>query len=139
MYWTGERVHKITGIIGWPPNQAHNGYIETYLNLGAIGLCILCGWIVVAFRKTRIALIKDFHLGQFQLAFLLVILAYNYTEAAFKALHPIWTMFFLVSIGCESYRWRRLSRAKAVVPRERPVVYTEAGWGQPAGRSGATV
>ena len=139
MYWTGERVQRIAAIMGWLPNQAHNGYIETYLNLGAIGLFLLCGWIVAAFQKTRVALLKDFYLGQFQLAFFLVILAYNYTEAGFKALQPIWTMFFLISIGCESYRWRRRSNAKAVIPRDGAVVYTEAGWGLPAGRSGAAV
>ena len=29
---------------------------------------------------------------------LFAMIAFNYTEAAFRGLHPIWTMFFLISI-----------------------------------------
>lgn len=110
-FWSGERA-AILAAKGFPFIQAHNGYIETYLNLGLIGLCILVVWIFVSFRKIRIDLIKNFDLGRFELAFLFAIVAYNYTEAAYKALHPIWTMFFLVSIRCDSFRWRALSRTE---------------------------
>jgi hypothetical protein len=28
----------------WQPNQANNGYLETYLKLGWIGVILLAGW-----------------------------------------------------------------------------------------------
>src|SRR6266481_1626715 len=40
-FWLGERPQQLEGIFFFIPNEAHNGYLETYLNLGSIGLFIL--------------------------------------------------------------------------------------------------
>ena len=40
-FWLGDRLKEIWATSSWHPNQAHNGYIETYLNLGIVGLAIL--------------------------------------------------------------------------------------------------
>lgn len=112
MFWTGERLAQIGRAIGWEPNQAHSGYIDTYLNLGAVGILLLASWIFAAFKGLQATLIRDRNLGRFGLAFLFSILAYNYTEAAFKAMHPVWTMFFLVSIRCDAFARRIASRAR---------------------------
>jgi len=111
-FWSGER-SALLAAMGFPFNQAHNGYIDTYLNLGAVGLLLLLAWIFVSYQKICADLMNHFDLGRFELAFLFAILAYNYTEAAFKATHPIWTMLFLVSIRCDAYRWRTFSRDRS--------------------------
>jgi O-antigen ligase len=82
----------------WHPIQAHNGYIETYLNLGWIGLVILVALLFATFRKSRRALLQDLEFGRFRLGVLFAIIVYNYTEAAFKNIHLVWTLFHLIAI-----------------------------------------
>ncbi len=137
MFWSGERLAALSAI-NYGFNQAHNGYIDTYLNLGLVGLGILICWILVTFRKIRVDLIKDFDFGRFELGCLFAVIAYNYTEAAFKAMHPIWTLLFLISIRCDTYRWRALSKAqsakggRSAILRAEPVgaIYAGENWGR---------
>jgi O-antigen ligase len=136
-FWSGERLALLSAK-GFHFRQAHNGYIETYLNLGAIGLCILIVWIVVSFRKIRVDLIKNLDLGRFELAFLFAIVASNYTEASYMATASLWTMLFLVSIRCDTYRWRAVSKEEssthagpAVVRGERVgAMHAAERWGE---------
>ena len=37
-FWLGERLQKLWHYYWFPINEAHNGYIEIYLNLGWIGV-----------------------------------------------------------------------------------------------------
>ena len=54
----------------WKPNQAHNGYIETYLNLGYDRCLYSCaGLILATFRKIRPGFaLPDPDFGRFRLA-----------------------------------------------------------------------
>ena len=85
--------------IDWfAPNQAHNGYLETYLNLGLVGLFILIGWIVATFWKIRRELFRNFEWGRYRLGFLAAVVLYNWTEGAFKMLHPVWFVFYIIAM-----------------------------------------
>jgi O-antigen ligase len=97
-FWLGWRREYMAERWWWHPNQSHNGYIETYVNLGWVGVFLLLGAIFATFRKGRAALFRDLDEGRLRLAFLFAILAYNYTEAAFKGVHLVWTMFHIVAI-----------------------------------------
>ncbi len=99
-YWLGQRVENIWTLpeFVWRPTQAHNGYLETYLNLGAVGVCMLLGLILVAFRKSRNDLLNDFEWGRFTMSLLIAILAHNWTEAGFKGLSIVYFFFFMVTL-----------------------------------------
>ena len=97
-FWLGPRVPVIWEKWFWRPNQAHSGYIETYLNLGAVGVFLLIGLIVSTFRKISKQLLSDFDFARLRLGFLFAILFYNYTEATFKAVHLVWTIFHIIAI-----------------------------------------
>lgn len=97
-FWLGERRDKMWAIYWWHPTQAHNGYVETYLHLGFVGLGIMLILIVSAYRKGARMLFNNFELARFRLGFLAAFVLYNVTEAAFKALHPVWFMFYLIAI-----------------------------------------
>ena len=97
-FWLGERLEKMWSKYWWKPNQAHSGYIETYLNLGYIGVCILAALFITTFRKIRLDLLYRPEFGRLRLGFLLAILVYNYTEATFKGVHLVWTVFYLIAI-----------------------------------------
>ena len=97
-FWVGWRRELLWEKWWWKPTQAHNGYIETYINLGWVGVALLVGLIVSAFHKGRAELQRDPDYARFRLAVLLAVVAYNYTEAAFKGVHLVWTRFHLIAI-----------------------------------------
>jgi exopolysaccharide production protein ExoQ len=109
-FWLGARLTKLWEKWWWRPIQAHNGYIETYLNLGIAGVVILAGVIVGTFGKMRNDLLQRFEFGRLRLAFLFTILVYNFTEATFKGVHIVWTLFYLFAIDYSSLR--RLGRRR---------------------------
>jgi hypothetical protein len=82
----------------FPGNQAHNGYLETYLTLGLLGLFMLIAWIIASFRKIRLELLRNVEFGRFRLGFLAAVVVYNWTEASFKTLHPMWFVFYLIAL-----------------------------------------
>src|SRR5262249_17403457 len=69
-FWLGERFQKFADAHWWKPNEAHNGYLETYLNLGLIGLALLIALLITTFWKSRSALLDFVELGKFRLGFL---------------------------------------------------------------------
>lgn len=97
-FWLGDRSAAFWEKYWWRPNQAHNGYLETYLNLGFIGLFILIGVILSTYKKSRNELISSFDYGRFRMAFLIISLMYNVTEAAFRGLHLMWFVFLLIAM-----------------------------------------
>jgi exopolysaccharide production protein ExoQ len=105
-FWLGERLQKIWEQMDWRPNQAHNGYLEIYLNLGVVGLSIFLGVIIATFRKIRLELLRTFEWGRLRMSLLVSILAHNWTEAGFRGLSLTFFMFFLVAI---SYRTLRVT------------------------------
>ena len=92
-FWIGERLHAITDILGGL-NQAHNGYIEIYLNIGWVGLFLLGVVIFSGYRNILRGMRDDPAASQTsKLAYFLICLIYNFTEASFKMMSPVWIMF----------------------------------------------
>jgi exopolysaccharide production protein ExoQ len=97
-FWLGERLERLEGIFFFIPNEAHNGYLEIYLTLGLIGLSILIGLIIATFRKIRLELLRNFEWGRYRLGFLAAVILCNWTEAAVKAFHPVWFVFYIIAM-----------------------------------------
>jgi O-antigen ligase len=99
-FWMGERQEMMNARWrgAWSPNEAHNGYLETYLNIGLIGLFLLLVVLFATYWKTRRELLTNFHWGRFRVAFLFSILVYNWTEASFRASHPVYFMLYLIAL-----------------------------------------
>lgn len=97
-FWLGERQEAMNEKWYWHPNEAHNGYLETYLNLGLLGLFLLLAMLFAIFWKARRELLTNFHFGRFRLSFLMALLLYNWTESSFKALHPMWFAFYIIAL-----------------------------------------
>jgi exopolysaccharide production protein ExoQ len=111
-FWLGPRLEKLWTTFWWHPIQAHSGYVETYLNLGYVGVVMLAGQVIDTFRKIQIELLRRFEFARLRLGLLLAILVHNYTEAAFVAVAFIWTIFFLIAVDYpmgEAVRSKRLS------------------------------
>jgi exopolysaccharide production protein ExoQ len=92
--WLGPRLQWIWQRLG-VLNEAHNGYLEVYLNLGLVGLFLLGGLLVSTYRTICKSLTSSSSLTSLNLAIWCVTLFYNMTEAAFKG-HFMWVTFLLV-------------------------------------------
>jgi exopolysaccharide production protein ExoQ len=97
-FWLGDRMEQIAALYWWRPNQAHNGYLEIYLNLGLIGLALLALVIVRGYSGVIRTLHYDPEFGRLKLGFLTAAVLYNLTEAAFKGMHLVWIAFFFAAI-----------------------------------------
>jgi len=90
-FWLGDRAKYFWDKYYFHPNQAHNGYIETYLNLGWVGVGFLAFLIVAGYRNIVQLYRRDASAGSLRLAFFVVALLYDISEAAFnKVIHPVW-------------------------------------------------
>jgi O-antigen ligase len=94
-FWLGERAKSLWAKYWWHPNQAHNGYLEVFLNSGWLGVALLGFVIAWGYRNVVGALHRDPELGGLRLAFFMAAVLYNLTEAAFKVMHPVWIAFLL--------------------------------------------
>lgn len=120
-FWLGPRLEKLWSIYWWHPNEAHNGYIEIYINLGWIGIVLLAIFLTAGYRKLMYAYLGNLPLANLGLAYFLVGLVYNFTEAAFfRMLAPVWifVLFAIVGIPCVS-RPERL-QTNGIEPLESP-------------------
>jgi O-antigen ligase len=97
-------------------NQAHNGYLEVYLNLGLIGLLLIT---MVCWRglKTGLELAAhDRDFGHLMLVLLTVDMVHNLSEASFsRPTQLLWFTFLLATVRAPSSQRRRLPR---IVPLE---------------------
>jgi len=96
-FWLGDRrqyMNEHWGIV----SQAHNGYLEMYLNLGLIGVLFLVIWVFWGLKNIFRHLKVDYPDGIFRLCFLLIIVIYNYTEATFYGVSNLWLLFFVAAM-----------------------------------------
>ena len=91
-----------------PPIQAHNGYIEIYLNLGLVGVLLIAGVLWAGLRTMQrratatvtgpVAATHDEQtLATFGLGYGIAYLFYNITEATFQGLNPLFTIFLILA------------------------------------------
>lgn len=98
-FWLGPRIEKVwqaagmTGVI-----EAHNGYLEVYLQLGVIGGCLLLGFVIAGYRNVWKRLTPFSSLGSLTLSIWTVFVFHNLTEADFRS-GPMWLIFSLASLA----------------------------------------
>jgi exopolysaccharide production protein ExoQ len=97
-FWLGPRLERIWSRYWWRPNEAHNGYLEIYLNLGWAGVALLLTLILTGYKTVFGAWRNNLPAGSLRLAYFFIGLVFNFTEAAyFRILAPVW-LFFLLAI-----------------------------------------
>lgn len=76
---------------------AHNGYIETYLDGGVVGLFFLGVFIWSTGLITTAKLVAGDPIGRLAVVFWPIILIYNLTESQFMMAGPVWYAMLLVT------------------------------------------
>jgi exopolysaccharide production protein ExoQ len=70
--------------------QAHNGYLQVFLDLGYIGLTFVIMWIISGFIKIYHNLSIDYSVAVLRFCFIIIVALYNYTEATLFGASNMW-------------------------------------------------
>jgi O-antigen ligase len=104
-FWLGERLKFFWETNWWHPKQSHNGYIEVLLNLGWTGVTMLTFVMAWGYQNVLGWFRRDEQAGGLRLAYFVVAILYNLTEATFFEIHPVWLAFLLaVTVVPDSLR-----------------------------------
>jgi exopolysaccharide production protein ExoQ len=95
-FWLGPRLDFIWSRFG-PLNEAHNGYLGVYLELGAIGLFLMVAFLIGGYRRICRRLDSRGALGSLGLAMWTIALFYNVSEAAFES-GLLWLALLLIVV-----------------------------------------
>ena len=106
-FWISPCVQKVSSaLVGWwhPEglNEAHDGYIEVYLNLGWIGVCLISIILIGGYGRAVAAFRVNPSIGGLMLAYIVAASVYSITEAGFRSLDPIWIFLLLAVVSARS-------------------------------------
>ncbi len=91
-FWLGPRLQAIWASGQGAINEAHNGYLEIYLNLGYIGAFLALLYVGAMYRNICKRFKPFSSMASFSLAIWTVFLFHNCTEADFRS-GPMWFTF----------------------------------------------
>ena len=99
-FWTTERTAQLSAKYHYELNEAHNGYLEMYLNGGMVGLAIFFLMLLSAADRSMSALERDYDDGfdRIRLPVLVGAIFYGLTEAVYSRLDLIWFVLLLVIV-----------------------------------------
>lgn len=115
-FWLGPRLEQVHRAAdeGGGLNEAHNGFLEAYLNVGIIGICLLLGFVIAGYLNIRKMLKPFSSLGPLTLSIWTVFLFHNLTEADFRS-GPLWLMFLLASLATRGESKKRVSEVRGAM------------------------
>jgi exopolysaccharide production protein ExoQ len=93
-FWLGDRQVKMMESWG-VSSQAHNGYLDMYLNLGVIGLLFIMGWILSGIKNVNRYLDINYPVGLLRFSLIVTVALYNYTEVTFHGVSNMWIVFMI--------------------------------------------
>lgn len=132
-FWISPNVVKFQqALVGWwhPEllNEAHNGYIEVYLNLGCVGVILIVTLIISGYARASKVLRMNPPIAGLVLAYIVAAAVYSFTEAGFRMLDLIW-VFLLIAVVSANSVAAGLIRGDALSlgTRERMASRTVAG------------
>ena len=99
-FWIGNLSNNLWERHIWMPQQAHNGYIDVYVELGLTGLALLAGLLIATFNKIKERFISNFEIGRFQMALFVMLVVHNVPESSFlQSTHGLWFIFLLIALN----------------------------------------
>jgi len=124
-------------------NEAHNGYLDVFIELGIFGLVLvaLAAWMYL--RKARHEIHENFYWGAFRMSYLVMFLCHNWTETTLlRSREILWNLFVLLAVVYPK-EWTGYVSGERI-PEEEPLeleetpLEVEAVSAPPAVRRGGT-
>jgi O-antigen ligase len=98
-FWLGSHITEVAKKIGYTGiTEAHNGFLEIYINMGWIGVGLLIWMIFSAYRRGVVLLRAQPQMGRFRIAIVVANIIFNLSEAGFKNLILAWIVFLMATI-----------------------------------------
>jgi exopolysaccharide production protein ExoQ len=95
-FWVPSIFGKLSPMVDNHPMESHNGYLETFANLGFVGVGLLVWLLLQSLRSATQTIHDDFDYGRLRLALLLMAMVMNYSEATFTVGNHLWWYGFLL-------------------------------------------
>lgn len=95
-FWVRSLYSQLSPEVDNGPKEAHNGYLETFANLGLVGVGLLACVLIQSLRSATKMIHDDFEYGRLRLTLLLMIMVMNYAEATFTVGCHLWWFGFLI-------------------------------------------
>jgi exopolysaccharide production protein ExoQ len=83
--------------------SAHNGYIEVYLDLGWVGVCLIALILISGYRHAVSCFRRDPQLGGLLLTFIATSAFYSISEVGFRVLTPSWIFLLLAVVSASGF------------------------------------
>jgi exopolysaccharide production protein ExoQ len=122
-FWIGPHVRKLQSTLAnagwWHPeglNEAHNGYIEIYLNLGWIGVCLIAVVLIRGYTRAAGAFRMNPATGGPLLGYVFVAAFYSIAEAGFRSPTYMQIFLLLAIFSASAFSGALLGVEKAKVP-----------------------
>jgi O-antigen ligase len=94
-FWTDELVAATS-------SDAHNGYLDTILNIGFTGLMLSSIFLITSCRKAQREMMKDFDWGIFWFCIVLMAVVHNISESSIGKLTGLMAIVLLLNISSRS-------------------------------------
>jgi O-antigen ligase len=122
-FWMGERLARMWTVddgafVGI--QSAHNGYLEVFVNIGLAGVSFLAFVLLTGYTRIIRSVQRDPEIHRLSLGFFIVTLVYNFSEAGFRMVTPIW-LTFLLALMLSTHHPSSAHRI-AMAPRRRRYV-----------------
>lgn len=132
-FWLSATVHtKLWELMpGLPLNEAHNGYIEVYLELGWVGVCLISLILVNGYLRAVAAFHRSPRWGGLLIAYIAAAAVYNLSEAGFRMMDHMWIFLLLAvvaSSGVVSGLIAETSKSPGVQPTTGRAFAANAQW-----------
>jgi O-antigen ligase len=107
----------------WMPDlvSAHNGYIEVYLDLGLVGLCLIILILITGYLRAGSAFQRNPEFGSLILAYIVTSAFYSITEAGFRVLTPNWIFLILAVVGASGVARGLFNERRAIEKKGREI------------------
>lgn len=127
-FWLGPRVYQVWSIYRFRPYEAHEGYIEVYINLGWIGIALLANMILRGYGKMVRAVRDGVVMSNLGLTYIAVALIYNLSESGFQQVFPVWVALLAAITATGAVPILLRPQPPEVVTDEKPEPVADQVW-----------
>jgi O-antigen ligase len=99
--------------------SAHDGYLEVYLDIGLVGLCLISLVLISGYRRAGEAFRRNPEVGGLILAYLVTGVFYNITEAGFRLMSPSWIFLLLAIVSASGVTIGLFGSDRSKIPASR--------------------
>ncbi|HSY42464.1 MAG TPA: O-antigen ligase family protein [Candidatus Acidoferrum sp.] len=97
-FWDSSAGKSADELIGVSLNEAHNGYLEIYLDGGWVGVALLAVLLLAAGARAINRMFTGSYLGRLAFIFWIIAIIYNNSESDYFMLGSIWFTFLLLIV-----------------------------------------